>query len=93
MNQDERYGRHVERLKDWDEVEVQPTDISVHELEAITPPRPLEPGAFTVEASDVPGSMTAKLPAKSAAALQQNRFFVVGILFLLALVVMLFVLI
>ncbi|UQN09952.1 hypothetical protein [Deinococcus sp. QL22] len=88
MNQDERYGRHAERLKDWDEVEDQATDIGSQKSESQT--RPMEPGAFNVEASD--GSTSEKLPFRGAVVLQQNRFFIVGIAFILALVVMLFVL-
>ncbi|MFB9994659.1 hypothetical protein ACFFLM_22110 [Deinococcus oregonensis] len=90
MNEDERFGRHVEPPKDWDEVEAHPTEVGPEEMNPFvqhlhTPVRnPLVQESSTTS--------TASLPSKGVQTLQQNRFFVVAIALIVALVIMLFVL-
>jgi hypothetical protein len=90
MTEDERFGRHAERPKDWDEVEAHPGDLSLPELQQQT--QPPQAGAFGTNLAEAQGTSSASLPPKALQTLQQNRFLIVALGLIVALVIMLFVL-
>ncbi|THF71718.1 hypothetical protein E7T06_01820 [Deinococcus sp. Arct2-2] len=89
MTEDERFGRHAERPKDWDEVEVNAEDLDPQLLKQQA--QITQAGAFTTNIAEAHSATSASLPPKTLQTLQQNRFFVVAIALIIALVVMLFV--
>lgn len=91
MNEDERFGRHAEPLKDWDEVEVHSAEPLGEQL--TLPTLPTSTTSLNLGSLNAPLSSTLQSPSKGIQSFHQNRFFIAAIMLIIALVVMLFVLV